>query len=145
MTSFKRFVESGLEDAERRIADRVPPPVRDHPLVIDVVASSSIARVFLRGAGLLGVAAGSSVAARFTRQLIETWRGADWRARYRSSGATLVIAVLVHVLLLWLQGLPAGWLWSIIPAMIAAIGIVLMLSARSVENAPAKASADHAR
>jgi len=127
MSSLKRFLAFGLDEWETRVARRLPLPVRDHPLAIAAVASSAIGQFFSRSVGLLGIAAESSVAARFMRSVSETWNNADARARHQSVGVALVVAVLVHVLLLWLRGLPPGWLWSIVPAITAAIGAVLMV------------------
>ena len=134
MGNLRRFVEFGVTDAETRFAQRLPSPVRDHPLAIDVVGSSAIARFLSRGAHLLRVAADSSLAWRFTRSMADAWSNADWRWRHRSAGVVLVVAVLVHIVLLWLQGLPPGWLWSIVPVIVAAIGIVLMLSGSFVQR-----------
>ena len=127
MSSLKRFLEVGLDELETRFSQRLPLPVRDHPLAIAVVASSSLGRCLSRSVRVLAIAAESSVAARFMRSVSDAWTKAHARARHQSFGVALVVAVLVHVLLLWLRGLPPGWLWSIVPAITAAIGVVLML------------------
>ena len=135
MSTLERFIENGLKDAETRLTRRMPPPVRDHPLAIEVVASSAIGGFVARSVHLLRVAAESSVAARLMRSVTSAWRTAGRRERHASLGLGLMVAVLVHVFLLWLRGLPVGWVWSIVPAILAAIGIVLTVSARSPGSA----------
>jgi hypothetical protein len=128
MSSLKKFLEVGLDEGETRFAPRLPLPVRDHPLAIAVIASSAIGRCLSGSVRLLTIAADSSVAGRLMRSVRDAWNNTHARARHQSVGVALVVATVVHVLLLWLRGLPPGWLWSIVPAITAAIGAVLILS-----------------
>ena len=126
MNGIVRFVDAGLTDAERRIARRLPPAVIDDPWVTRVVESGVLARALSRVIRLGGAAIASSHAAAIVRAAAASWRHAAWAARRRTVGLCLLVAVTTHVLLVGALRPPAGWLWLILPGVVAVVGLVLL-------------------
>ena len=58
----------------------------------------------------------------------------EWAERYRSIGAALAVAVLVHVSLTLMQGPRPGWFWIVIPAMAAFCAAVLLVASSAAKR-----------
>ena len=129
MNGIVRFVSAGWADAERRIARLLPPSVVDDPWVTHVVASGVLARSLARVMRAGRAAMVSSRAAAIGRATTVSWGHAAWPARRRALGLCLLVAVATHVMLVGAVHFPVGWLWLILPGIVAMVGIILVLSA----------------
>lgn len=128
MSGLARFVKEGLGDADRRISRRLPPAVIDHPFVFEAIGSGVTAAWVARVAAIGRAACESSIALGALRSMQSSWRSAHWSARRRTLGLLLLTAVAVHgALAVWVDR-PAGWIWTIVPGLIAAIAVLLLLS-----------------
>jgi hypothetical protein len=131
MSGLARFVREGLDEADRRISRRLPPAVTDHPFVFDAIAAGVAAGWVARLAAIGRAACESSIALGALRSMQSTWRAAHWSARRRTLGLLLLTAVAVHGALAMWGDRPAGWIWAIVPGLIAAIAVLLLLASTS--------------
>lgn len=122
-----RFVRQGAREADRRVAGWLSPK----PLAATdrYLASSAIVQrvdgafrklawwwVNSRSAALMAMAGNA-------------WSHTDRSERVRGAGLSLLIATVVHVALMMVQGPRAGWVWLVVPATAGAIGVVLLVAA----------------
>jgi hypothetical protein len=121
-----QFVRLGFRDAEARLLRRLPPPVIDDPRVVATVSSSVVVRALSWVLDRSIAAIESSAAAGRYRSLAASWLAAHWAVRRRGVGLLLLVAVSVHVLLVWTQTDQIGWFWLIVPGMVAIVGLVLL-------------------
>ena len=121
-----RFVANGVRDAERRL-QRVSQ--RDAPLdpeVVRTIEHSAVVRSLDAALAWLRDAGQSSALLSRARAMWTGWRARPFAARRRQTGGMLLIAVLVHVLLTAAVGPAPGWLWLILPGLVAAAGLLLL-------------------
>ncbi len=98
------------------------------PGVIPTLESSIVVGAADRGLSAADRAVAHSTAARWLRQARERWRQLPHGLQQRAGGVALLTAAVVHVALaLWRQT-PPGWLWLVIPALSAAVGVVLLMA-----------------
>ena len=131
MSSLARFVRAGLDNADRRISCRLPPAITDHPFVFDAIGAGVAAGWVARLAAIGRAACESSIALGALRSMQSTWCSAHWSARRRTLGLLLLTAVAVHGTLAMWGDRPAGWIWTIVPGLIAAIAVLLLMAGTS--------------
>lgn len=128
MSSFAQFVRAGLDDADERIARRLPPDVIDHPWVRDSIGSGIVSGWIARAVAMARAACGSSIALAAVRTAQSAWAAAHWSARRRTIGLLLLTAVAVHAALMSWNGPPAGWIWTIVPGLTTALAVLLLIA-----------------
>ena len=128
MSRLALFVRAGLADADRRIGRLTAPATLDEPWVLTTIASGTIARTLVHTLQRCGAAIQTSACVRMGRSLTAPWLEAGWAIQRRASGALLLVAAVVHVLLILRVGVPPGWLWIMPPAVAAALGGLLWLA-----------------
>jgi hypothetical protein len=131
MSGLARFVREGLGDADRRISRRLPPAVTDHPFVFDAIGAGVAAGWIARLAAIGRAACESSIALGALRSMQSAWGSAHWSARRRTLGLLLLTAVAVHGTLAMWGDRPAGWIWTLVPGLIAAIAVLLLMAGTS--------------
>ena len=131
MNAFKRLITFGAADADRRVAARLAP--RDYAAAERYVLSS-------RCIGAL-----DRLTKRFeswwfesqTRQAVIAFADA-WSRETRSSrnylvGVAALVAAATHATLMLWQGPPPQLYWLLVPALAAAVGVLLLVSARAAD------------
>jgi hypothetical protein len=127
--SLRKFFAIGLDDADARVAAALAP--RSYAAVDRYLWSSVVVRAFdaatvkLRE-WWLGSTSGQAAAA-----AAERWRHEGWAARYDAIAIVLLAAIAVHVALTLMQGPRPGWFWLILPALAAAIALILLAGSRT--------------
>lgn len=96
--------------------------------VIAVLESSKVLGVVDRLFGLVWRAATGSAVVGTAARLAKGWLGLDVPLRRRAVGTMLVVAVAVHLVLTVITQTPPGWLWLMMPAIFAAMGLLLALA-----------------
>ena len=109
-------------------------PMHDDPEVVRALESSVVLRAVARaGNALWDAAARSRSASRFA-DARRAWRAQPRDQRRRSTACVLIVAAAIHVILVAVNEVPAGWLWLLPPAMAASIGSVIALMADAPET-----------
>ena len=127
-SAFKRFIDAGLRDADRRLSWFVRPLSVDTPDLVSVADSSIAVRGAERMLAIARRAAMSSRLAGYAATSAAEWRHWPSGAQRFGAGITLLAAVAVHVgLTLWVQP-PPGFFWLIVPGLAAAAGMLLVLA-----------------
>jgi hypothetical protein len=57
-----------------------------------------------------------------------SWRAIGRSERLRATGMMLIAAVMVHVTVVSLHRIPAGWMWLVIPGIALAQGLLLVIA-----------------
>jgi hypothetical protein len=128
--SFDEFFVNGLRDAERRLPLLKPIRSSDHQGIETIVRASWFFRVVDGAVDRLAHAWDGSVAVGAVQRI---WHGLALPEKRLLVGLILVVAALVHVGLVWWHEAPPLWLWLILPALAAALGVVFLMFA-SVER-----------
>jgi len=129
MNALARFIKFGVEDADRRLAAALA-PVRDDAADRYLKASRFVTALD-RATGLLRAWWLASAAARVQAAAHDSITSLSFSMRYQLLAYVLLIAVLSHVSLMLLQGPRPGWYWMVIPAMTAALAVLLLAGAES--------------
>lgn len=126
--AFVRFIRSGLNDVDRRLAvSRLREP--DDDVALRTIESSHVYALVRRALTWCDRVARASTVMDRVRGAAATWHGNDRTQRYRALGGTLVVASGVHVLLSQWLGHAPGWLWLLVPVFALLAGGLLMLPA----------------
>lgn len=91
-----------------------------------VIAHSAIAAFVDRAAARGAAAFDASEVSRRCQPPIARWRSMPLAARRRFIGIVLAVAAMAHVAVNITAGAPVGWLWLIIPGIVAAIGTLFI-------------------
>lgn len=75
-----------------------------------------------------------SMAAQRASWLREAWGGLPRASRRHAIGTALLAGVATHIGLTAWQELPAGWLWLLVPALIAGIGALCLLASDETDS-----------
>jgi len=129
VNALRRFLVTGMEDADRRLASTLRPQPLD------------AADRYLRGSALI------SAVDRLTRILQRWWHASaaqrllaaarqEWSrqaspSRHRALAVLLLTAVASHVFLMVFEGRYQGWFWLVVPAMTTVLAFLLLAGSRS--------------
>ena len=105
-----------------------PDPDPGDEQVVALLESSALVRRADRAVQLAATEIRSSVVAATLRRVTAGWLAVTPAGRRFSIGLTRVVAALVNVVLTSVTGSIPGWLWTVIPGLAAAIGVVMMMS-----------------
>ena len=112
--------------------------VRDDRQLEQVIAGSRFVGAGARVLTIVGDAAASSFAVGLTKRAGHFWRTSTAQSRRFAGGGVLLTAAMVHTVLLLAQGLPAGWLWALLPGIAIALAGVLLGLANANESGQEK-------
>ena len=129
MSAITRFLSLGMQDADRRIAAALTP--RPLAPVDRYLKESVIVRTIDRATERLQAWWLACDTRPVLWSVAATASGPSWRTRYQGVATVVLIAVLVHVSLTLIQGPRPGWFWSLIPALAAALAVLLLAGSRS--------------
>jgi hypothetical protein len=130
--SFNEFFVNGLRDAERRLPLLRPIRPSDQQEIETIVRASWLFRVVDGAVDRLAHAWNNSVAVGAVQR---AWIGLELAEKRLLVGLVLVVAALVHVGLVWWHEVPPSWLWLILPALAAALGVVFLMFASVARKA----------
>lgn len=131
MTGASRLVRMGLLDAERRLGRLTAPhDASTDRRLLPIVRASVVVTALRRVLDCLAEAASASAAAAALREGFARWRRIAPSARRALAGTSLLVAVGVHLSLRIWRGADPGWMWLIVPGTAAAIGTLLVATAR---------------
>lgn len=123
-----RFMSAGLDDAVRRLARLTARVAPDEARVVRLVEASAAVGAVDRVLGHLRTAARSSVIVGAIATRWDAWRSQPATDRTRGTGIALLTAAGFHLLLSLWQRPVAGWLWLIVPSLVAVIGALMALA-----------------
>ena len=123
MRVLSRLWSLGAQDADRRMAAALAP--RPLTAIDRYLHESALVAAIDRVTERLAAWWTSSTTAAAATMIIDTIAHDPWRETYRNLASVLLIAVVVHISLMLLQGTGPGWMWAVIPVMAAAYAAVL--------------------
>lgn len=123
-----RFFRAGVDDAARRLSRFVACGPEDDGRVVALLESSRIVRAVSGAYGTVLRAHAHSWAAGVARRVAAAWRASGAANERRFLGTVLLAAVTTHVAMTLWQEAPPGWFWLVLPAIAAAVGVVLILA-----------------
>jgi hypothetical protein len=132
MAALRTFIRQGLVDADRRLSRIFAARPVDDRWVVETIERSYLYRVVAAVGGTVARAAATSWSLRAVRAVVERWTATPSGERRRAAGVMLVVAVFTHVALRFWQGHEPGWLWTVLPSVAAAIGLLLIVTSRQV-------------
>lgn len=133
MNAWVRFYRRGAADADRRVAAALAPVrtaaadryVRSSRFVTTIdVATMRLRDWWLASATGRALSVGRDGLLR-----------APLAVRYRTLAVVVLTAVISHVSLMVMHGPRPGWFWTVIPAMAAALGLLLLAGSQSARSA----------
>ena len=131
MNALARLFKFGADDADRRVAAALAP--RDHEDADRYLLSSATLGTVDRATQRLESWWSASEARRALTTMRDAWGRERRPARYQAIGGVLLVAAATHVALMVWRGSPPGPFWLFIPAMAAAVGVLLLAAARSAD------------
>ena len=131
MNAVTRFFRLGATDADGRVAAFLRP--RDHRGAERYLIASVSLGTIDRATRRLEAWWLESETARAATAMAGAWSREARSSRSHTIGIVLLVAVAAHVSLLLWQGRPPAFYWLLIPAMAAAAGVLLLLSARAAD------------
>ena len=123
MNALRRFLVTGMEDADRRVASAL----RSQPLDVadrylgDTVLISTVDRL----TRILQRWWHASAAQQLLAAARQEWSRQPPPSRHRALALLLLTAAASHVLLMLFQGRQQGWFWLVVPAMTTVFALVL--------------------
>lgn len=94
---------------------------------IALIRRSAIARLSRTVIERVERAARSSRSGTIARRIDAAWPVADRAGRMRAAGVAVMTAAGVHLALVSIQQVPAGWLWLVVPVIALAQGGLLLV------------------
>lgn len=128
-----RLVNLMLRDAERRAARLTEPEQRDDRRVSAVLNGSAAVALVTGAVRRLSRTAEMSQANAIAQRAFNRWQSLAWMRQRARLGTVLLVAVGVHLALRIWQEPDPGWLWLIVPATAAAIGVLLIVGSFAPE------------
>jgi hypothetical protein len=129
MSALRRFVSLGLADADAKVAGVLAPTSSQS--ADDYLASSVVCRSFDAATMRVRDWWLASTSAVVWRSALDEWRSQQPPTRYVAIATTMLTAAAVHVFLTLINGARPGWFSLIIPAMVLALGSVILLGSRT--------------
>lgn len=129
MNSLLRFLSLGMQDADRRVSATLTPHSLDGAdrYLKQGAIISRVDRLFER----LHEWWAASETGRLVGTAAATFERDNWPQRYQAIAIVLIVAVVTHLLLTLLQGMPPGWFWMIIPAVVLVFASTLLAASSS--------------
>lgn len=131
MTRLLRILVRDAEQRAARITAREP---LDEPHVSAVLQTSVVFGTADEVVHRLWRATERSAAWTSARAAMARWNRLPWMRQRFTLGATLLVAVGVHLSLTAWQGQGPGWLWLILPGIAATVGVLLIIASRVREE-----------
>lgn len=134
MNAFKRFYSLGAEDADRRVAAALTSAPLDP--ADRYLKASAFARAIDLSTRRLRDWWSASEAGRMLSAAHETFLRETEAVRYQAIAWVLLSAVVVHLILTFVQGPRPGWFWMVVPAMATLFAVLLFAGSRSSQSTP---------
>ncbi len=131
--SVDEFFVNGLRDAERRLPLLRPIRSHDQQEIETIVRASRLFRV-RRSRGRSALARLRQLGGRQC-ECAAPGSASSPHSKRLLVGLVLVVAALVHVGLVWWHEAPPSWLWLILPALAAALGVLFVMFASAERKA----------
>lgn len=129
MRGLNRFVALGFADADARVGKFLT--ARSSSAADRYLSTSAVVRVLNKATYLLRDWWQASATGRTLQTITGEWQRQNWAARYEAVAVALLAAAAVHVVLTVISGPRPGWFWLILPALAAAVGIVIIAGSRT--------------
>ena len=129
MNALRRFLVTGMEDADRRLASALRPQPLD--ATDRYLGSSVLMSTVDRLTRILQRWWHASASQRLLAAVRQEWSRLAPPSRHRALAVLLLTAVASHVFLMLFEGRHQGWFWFVVPAMTTVLALLLLIGSRS--------------